>query len=146
MPKKLHFLLADDDPDDRKFFEMVLESLSDTKLTTVKDGEELIRYLLKNTSNLPDVLFLDVNMPRKNGAECLKEIKQNEKLKKLPVIIYSTSLHEDLADQFYNEGAHYYIKKGDLNDLEILLKRAIKLFSQEKIVYPERDAFVFTII
>jgi len=146
MPKKLHFLLADDDPDDRKFFGMVLETLTPAKLTTVNDGEELMQYLLKNSSRLPDVLFLDVNMPRKNGAECLVEIKQNEKLKSLPVIIYSTSLHEDMADKFYNEGAHYYIKKGDLNDLEKLLKKVIRLFSKEKIGQPKRDAFIFTIL
>lgn len=147
MPKTLHFLLADDDSDDRMFFRMVLKTLApEMKFSAVEDGEELMGFLLKNQSRLPDVLFLDVNMPRKNGAECLREIKQNEKLKNLPVIIYSTSLHEDMADKFYNAGAHYYIKKGDLDDLEKFLKKIIKLFSVEKVVSPKRDAFILTML
>jgi DNA-binding NarL/FixJ family response regulator len=76
-------------------------------------------------------------------VECLDEIKHNDELKQLPVIMYSTSLHKDVADQFYNAGAHYYIQKGDLNDLEKFLKKVIRIFSQEKIVYPAREAFIF---
>jgi DNA-binding NarL/FixJ family response regulator len=82
-------------------------------------------------------------MPKKNGAECLAEIKQNDELKSLPVIMYSTSLHEDIADQFYAPGAHYYIQKGDLNELEKFLKKVIKIFSRDKIPRPTRDAFIF---
>ncbi|MDF2436178.1 MAG: response regulator rcp1 [Bacteroidota bacterium] len=144
MQKKLHFLLADDDPDDRTFFEITLKSLSPgAKLETVKDGAELLKFLEKNKKHLPDVLFLDINMPKKNGAECLAEIKRNDDLKKLPVIMYSTSLHEDAADQFYAKGAHYYIQKGDLNELEKLLKKVIKIFSRENIARPSREEFIF---
>ncbi|MCE3279307.1 MAG: rcp1 2 [Bacteroidetes bacterium] len=145
MPKKLHFLLADDDSDDRLFFEMVLNSLPEpTQLRTVQDGEELMEYL-KKTKTLPDVLFLDINMPRKNGAECLVEIKKNEKLKNLPVVIYSTSLHPEMADKFYENGAHYYIKKGDLEDLEKILKKMVTIFSAKEIIYPKRNDFILTI-
>ncbi|MCW3101663.1 MAG: response regulator rcp1 [Bacteroidetes bacterium] len=143
MPKNLHFLLADDDKDDRSFFEMVLSALApEVKLTTVQDGEELMEFLLKNSSRLPDVLFLDINMPRKNGAECLQEIMQNEMLKALPVIMYSTSLHPEVAEQFHKDGAWYYIQKGDLNELERYLKKVLKLFSRGKMVYPGKDAFI----
>jgi CheY-like chemotaxis protein len=145
MPKKLHFLLADDDSDDRLFFGMVLNSLpGGTHLTTVRDGEELMDHL-KKTKTLPDVLFLDINMPRKNGAECLVEIKKNAKLKNLPVVMYSTSLHPEMADKFYENGAHYYIKKGDLEDLEKILKKMVTIFSAQKIIPPKRDEFIFTI-
>ncbi|MGZ3902669.1 MAG: response regulator, partial [Bacteroidia bacterium] len=95
----INILLADDDKDDRYFFEKALKTLSiKAQLTISEDGEKLMAYLLKHSEKLPDVLFLDLNMPRKNGAECLTEIKLHEKLKKLPVIIYSTSLHDDVAD------------------------------------------------
>ena len=95
--KPLNVLLADDDADDCKFFKDALEELSpNTQLTIVGDGDELMNFLndavrAENFQPLPDVLFLDINMPRKNGFECLEEIKQNEKLKHLSVIMFSTS-------------------------------------------------------
>lgn len=84
--KKLSIILADDDIDDCLFFTEALEELKiNIQLKIVHDGEELMRQLaLKN--NKYDVLFLDLNMPRKNGFECLQEIKSNEKLISLPVI------------------------------------------------------------
>ena len=70
--KHLNLLLADDDIDDCSFFKEVLENLPiSTHLTTVHDGEQLIQLLAKETIELPHVLFLDLNMPRKNGFECL---------------------------------------------------------------------------
>src|SRR4051812_32115664 len=118
----LHILLADDDKDDRFFFGKALQAIPIlTDLVTVEDGKKLMEHLLKNPKRLPDVLFLDLNMPRKNGSECLAEIKDSPKIKQLPVIIYSTSLHEDVADLLYEKGAHYYIRKTDLTELEKIL-------------------------
>ena len=95
----INVLLADDDIDDRYFFDKVLKSLPvRTELATVEDGEKLMSYLAENSEKLPDILFLDLNMPKKNGSECLVEIKQDERLKKLPVIIYSTHRHEKDSD------------------------------------------------
>ncbi len=90
--KKMNILLADDDTDDCNFFKAALKSLPiPTDLTVVNDGEELMTYLSEKTEHLPNALFLDINMPRKNGFECLAEIKNNKKLKDLPVIMFSTS-------------------------------------------------------
>jgi CheY-like chemotaxis protein len=73
---ELRVLLADDDADDCLFFKEALEELPlSTSLTIVNDGDQLMKWLLKNTSRLPHVLFLDLNMPRKNGFECLTEIR-----------------------------------------------------------------------
>src|SRR4051812_8134138 len=122
MTELLHLLLADDDHDDRYFFDEARKvSTIVSDLQIVEDGEKLMTYLNKDTTHLPDVLFLDLNMPRKNGAECLHEIKSNNALKHLPVIIYSTSLNEDVADLLYKEGAHYYVQKAGLNELETTL-------------------------
>ncbi|MCX6351069.1 MAG: response regulator [Bacteroidetes bacterium] len=86
MTKPLNILLADDDIDDCRFFKQALEALPNTStFAEVHDGDELLNYLQKNEEQLPDVLFLDINMPRKNGFECLVEIKKNEKTKVLPV-------------------------------------------------------------
>jgi len=95
--KQLNILLAEDDQDDRDFFDNALKGIPiPTHLTTVCDGEQLMEYLYKNSEHLPDVLFLDLNMPRKNGFECLVEIKENEMLKDIPVVMFSTSYPRDI--------------------------------------------------
>lgn len=139
----LNILLADDDIDDLFFFKKALDTLTFlTQLRTVNDGQKLMNYLTENSTQLPDVLFLDLNMPRKNGAECLQEIKQNEKLKELPVIIYSTSLHEDIADLLYKNGAHFYIRKGSLQELENNLHNILTLMAEKKFFIPSRNKFI----
>ena len=110
--KQLNILLADDDLDDCRFFKEALEALPlTTKLTTVNDGEELMTYLLENTDHLPHVLFLDINMPRKDGFECLTEIKNNDTLKDLPVVMFSTSGAQDKISILFKTGADVYIRK-----------------------------------
>ena len=110
--RPLQLLLADDDQDDCFLFEEALIEIEvPTHLTMVNNGEQLMQLLAKTTDDLPDVLFLDLNMPRKNGFQCLDEIKQNEKLKNLLVIIFSTSFQENIADQLYKSGAQHYICK-----------------------------------
>jgi CheY-like chemotaxis protein len=87
-------VLADDDPDHAFLFRIVLEQVDPSKeLVIVNDGEQLMN-LLKST--VPDVLFLDLSMPNKNGYDCLSEIKQDPRLEQLPVVVYSTS--SDIAD------------------------------------------------
>lgn len=110
--KDKYILLADDDQDDRFFFNEALKGLQiKTSLTTVGNGEELIKWLTSRTQQLPDIIFLDLNMPRKNGSECLVEIKANALIRHIPVIIYSTALYDGIADLLYKNGAHYYLKK-----------------------------------
>lgn len=107
-----HILLADDDKEDCLFFKEALKELSIvTNLTMVHDGEQLMQLLTDASFELPQVLFLDLNMPRKNGFSCLEEIKGDDRLKSLPVIIFSTPCEQDVADQLFDFGAHLYICK-----------------------------------
>lgn len=141
--KILNVLLADDDQDDRFFFQKALDILEfPSYLKTVRDGEQLMNYLDEYSDSLPDVLFLDLNIPRKNGSECLKEIKANDKLKALPVVIYSTSLNETIADVLYSQGAHYYIQKCEFAQLKMLLNKILTEMIEKKFVRPARDEFV----
>jgi len=143
----IKIVLADDDRDDRFFFEKALKELPiQTVFETVEDGEKLISYLLKGTQNLPDVLFLDLNMPRKSGSECLALIKKNEKLKNLPVIIYSTSLHEDVADLLYKNGAHYYVRKADFTELKKVLLHVLTLLVDKKFKRPVKNEFIISLV
>ena len=139
----LHILLADDDEDDRFFFAKALEELSiETKLTTVNNGEKLMAHLDKNSEKLPDILFLDLNMPCKNGSECLMEIKANKNIKDFPVIIYSTSLNDEIADILYRNGAYYYMQKCGLQQLVAQLERVLAMFIEKNHERPPRSKFL----
>ncbi len=110
-PLTFSIILADDDKDDCELFKEILEELPfNTALTTFHNGEHLMQMLHKKSTELPHAIFLDINMPRKNGFECLTEIKSNEKLMHIPVIIYSTSYEQEVADLMYKNGAQFYIR------------------------------------
>lgn len=140
-----NLLLADDDEDDCAFFKEALDELSFTaSLVTVNDGVQLMNFLADNfATNLPDILFLDLNMPRKNGSECLTEIKEKEELKDLPVIIFSTSLDNDIVDQMFEKGATYYIRKpGEFSKLKKVIENALIIASQNNLKQPLREHFI----
>jgi CheY-like chemotaxis protein len=114
----LKIILAEDDADDRFFFAKALNEIAiDTHLTIVHDGEALMEYLSKHLQNLPDVLFLDLSMPRKSGFECLTEIKDELQLMDLPVIMFSTAYPRDfkyeqsIISMLMNIGANDFIRK-----------------------------------
>ncbi len=127
----LNILLADDDAADRILFK---EAFGELKIKTVvrmvNNGEELMDYLTKKESPMPQIIFLDLNMPRKNGQECLKEIRSNKEFKEISIIIYSTSASEnDITETFLN-GANVYIKKpSDYNQLKQVLAKAVSASS-----------------
>ncbi|WP_159949491.1 response regulator [Polaribacter septentrionalilitoris] len=119
--KEIYILLADDDEDDRLFFTDALDELKiKTKVKTFNDGVALMNYLNDKSNLLPSILFLDLNMPKKSGVECLSEIKKDDYFKDIAIAIYSTSASEaDIEDTFVL-GANIYIKKP--NDYKKLKK------------------------
>jgi len=137
-------LLADDDSDDCIFFKDALDDLPvSVNLITVKDGVELMQTLSSNTLQLPDILFLDLNMPRKTGFECLSEIKENERLKHLPIVILSTSLDMKVVNSLHDMGAHYYIRKpGEFKQLKKLIHEAILITSKKNTQRPAKENFI----
>jgi CheY-like chemotaxis protein len=126
---ELYVLLADDDDDDRLFFKDAIDKVKvKTVVNMVNDGVELMEYLNNSTTRLPNLVFLDLNMPRKGGMECLKEIRANNELKDLSIAIYSTSgLEKDIEETFIN-GANIYIKKpNDFEELKKILATVINI-------------------
>ena len=145
---QLNILLADDDKDDCLFFEeAIAELLPSTNFTAVHDGEQLMQLLTNETNKLPDVLFLDLNMPRKNGFECLAEIKQNKKLKDLPVVIFSTSFEQQVVNLLYDNGAQYFIRKPSEFALfkKIILHMLAHIIYAGNITQPAKENFVITV-
>ena len=145
--KHLNILLADDDTDDCIFFKDALTDLViTTNLITVHDGEQLMQLLANEPREHIDVLFLDLNMPRKNGFECLSEIKSSEKLKQLPVIIFSTSFEQEVVNSLYKNGAQYFIRKPSVfSDFKTIIYQTLLNIAQSNISQPTKEKFVLTV-
>ncbi len=145
--KHLTILLADDDIDDCSFFRIAAEELiQPTNIKVVHDGEKLMQLLTSESYQLPHALFLDLNMPRKNGFECLSEIKLNETLRILPVIIFSTSYEKEVINQLYKNGAHYFIRKpSEFLQFKKIIQQTLTLISKENSSQPSRENFVLTV-
>lgn len=115
----VRILLADDDDDDCMLAQEALaESDGAFDLRVVRDGEELMDYLhhrgnyaIANLAPRPNLILLDLNMPKKDGREALKEIKGNERLRQIPVVILTTSNAEEDVHRCYELGANSFIIK-----------------------------------
>jgi len=121
--------MADDDEDDRLFFKEAFEEIKiKNQVRFVNDGIELMNHLAENGHQLPHILFLDLNMPRKNGIECLMEIRSKSELQNIAIAIYSTSSSEQDIEDTFVKGANVYIKKpSDFNTLKRILEEVIKV-------------------
>jgi len=143
----INITLADDDEDDRLFFTDAFNELKiNTRVTTFNDGVELMNYLNDENSVLPNVLFLDLNMPRKNGIECLLEIKKNERFHDIAIAIYSTSSSDEHVEETFVNGANIYIKKpSDFNTLKKVLSDVVTLNWQYHTSGLNKDNFLLRI-
>lgn len=123
----IRITLADDDEDDRLFFTDAFEELKiNTIVNTVNNGRELLNYLEHPEAVLPNIIFLDLNMPILNGIECLKEIKRNEKFNDIAIAIYSTSSSDQDVENTFVLGANIYIKKpSNFNELKKILSDVV---------------------
>lgn len=144
--QNINILLADDDQADCHLFKDALEELPvSAHLTIVHNGEKVIEELTKQGNKLPDVLFLDLNMPRKNGFATLGEIKRNNVLQKLPVIIFSTSSELEAVKRVFRDAAHYYIcKPDDFSQLKKVIYEALTLITQRDNSLPLKENFRIT--
>ncbi|MHA2182806.1 MAG: response regulator [Promethearchaeota archaeon] len=116
MSKKIDILLVDDSEDDVFMFTNFFEESNVFNIVQVlSNGEDAVNYLKKKdkyqNSITPDLIVLDINMPIKGGIEVLKEIKMDNSLKNIPVIIHTTSSREEDIIKSYQEGASSYIRK-----------------------------------
>jgi len=108
---KKKIMLAEDDEEDVDLFKDVLSDLAiDVNLQVATNGVELMK-ILEGTEIFPELIFLDLNMPFKNGMLCLQEIKTNQLWKNIKVVILSTSSHQDQIKAAYDKGADFYMTK-----------------------------------
>ncbi|MFP5439284.1 MAG: response regulator [Bacteroidia bacterium] len=117
--------LIDDDEDDRDIFEMALRNaFPDVKCSSICNAIKALEEL--NNENRPDYIFIDLNMPRMSGKECLTALKGQPALSGIPAIIYTTSSHYNDIQELEKLGAnHYLVKPDSLNKLTFVLKEIL---------------------
>ena len=120
------FLLIDDDVDDSELFREALQELDPTiPIHFAENGEEAFK-LLEHISK-PNIIFLDINMPRMNGWECLKKLKSKTIYADIPVIMYSTSSHQREVDMAIHLGAlSFFTKPHSYKDLKQMVKGIVE--------------------
>lgn len=142
--KPITILLAEDDPDDRL---MAVEALEESRLANdlhiVEDGEELMDYLyrhgkfesLKNWF-LPGLILLDLNMPKKDGREALREIKADPNLRRIPIVVLTTSDEEEDIYRTYDLGVNSFITKPVSFESLVEIMKLLKLYWFEIVELP----------
>ena len=121
-------LLIDDDQDDSELFKEAIEELQpDISFHHIEDGKQAIQELINHRTLMPDLIFLDINLPRISGWECLKQFKEEQHLQTIPVIIYSTSSQLKEKETANQLGAAGFITKPD--DYQVLKKMLQKILT-----------------
>lgn len=135
--------LADDDSEDREFFAEALKEIDPSaRLVTSRNGAELMELLQKEVAILPDIIFLDLNMPLKDGYECLEELKQDERLKDTIVVIFTTSCIKEDIDMTYEKGASLFVTKpNDYHGLIDIIKKVFYICRENGCVQPAKREF-----
>ena len=136
-----HVLLAEDDNDDYYIFSLAIEQIPFTVLLTRAENGELLMKLLDEKT--PDILFLDMLMPCKDGHQCLKEIRSNKKYDSLPIIVYSSLKDLKNIELCYREGSNLYaIKPNSFEELKTVLERILSIDWKKVLYFPKRSDFV----
>lgn len=139
--KETNLLIAEDDDEDFMFFSMAVQEVEiAVALTRAENGEMLLRIL---EENIPDMLFLDFQMPVMSGRACLKEIRANQRYDHLPVIMYTSFSDLESIEYCFREGANLYSLKPDsLTALTEILKRILAIDWKRAMYYPTKSEFV----
>jgi CheY-like chemotaxis protein len=147
LDRHITILMADDDEDDRFMAEEALGELDlSADIRFVEDGEALIEYLSGSGAEVagqravrPDLILLDLNMPRKDGREALKEIKADPDLRKIPVVILTTSRAEEDIARTYSMGANSFITKPDSFDDLLRVMSSLSQYWFKLVSLPSQD-------
>ena len=126
--KGLIIYLVDDDKDDRDWFcEALAEQKTDAKIKTFENGVDLMSDLLDKEKVLPDIIFLDLNMPLMNGEECLSDIRGEKEFSNIRLIIYSSYFDGEKIQLLQKKGADHYLRKPkSIQELKQSIERYIQ--------------------
>lgn len=139
----LNVLLVDDDSEESYLFNEALEHAHlNIHLSRATDGNDLIHYLL--TQHTPDLVFMDINMPYKDGLEALTEIRSYPQFRNLPLVIYSTTKNEASINACYEKGANLFVIKPDDFDEMMNVVKKVCTYDWNNYTKPSRKDFVIT--
>lgn len=143
-PDRQYIIFTDDDSDDRFFFnEAFSEIKMNLDLLMFASGINMLEFLSRAKVILPQLIFLDLNMPGKNGIECLSELKQTEYLKDIPVVIYSTSDSQKDIDICLHLKAHMYIRKpSELPHIKSIIQKVLVTDFASKLSLPAKEKYL----
>jgi DNA-binding response OmpR family regulator len=130
MQEKIVCFLIDDDDDDQEIFSLAVSNIDDQiKCVTANDGVEALKMLNQDTQFKPNFIFLDLNMARMNGKDCLVELRRMDRLKDVPVIIYSTSSEQrDIQETRQLGATDYIVKPPSMTMLEKRLEQVLRKY------------------
>lgn len=135
LKKSLDIIITEDDPDDRLLiFEALKENQWPGQITFAEDGELLLQELKtrKAKSNLPALIFLDLNMPRMDGRQALEQIKGDKELKHIPIIVLTTSnAHEDILFSYQSGSNTYFTKPSKFSELSAIIQSVKGYWSRQ---------------
>jgi len=128
MHEKITCFLIDDDDDDQEIFSLALNNIDEAiNCVMANDGIDALNKLSLDDNFTPDFIFLDLNMVRMNGRECLIQIKKIQRLQEVPIIIYSTSSEQkDISETKLLGAADYIIKPPSMTQLEKRLEQVLR--------------------
>jgi CheY-like chemotaxis protein len=138
-----HVLMAEDDDEDFYIFSLAIKELTiKVVLTRAENGDILLQLLDEKN---PDIVFLDLLMPCKDGRTCLKEIRSNKKYDTIPIVVYSSLSDLKSIEFCYREGSNLYaIKPSTLNELKTVLEKIFSIDWKKMLYFPPRSKFVVT--
>jgi len=137
-----YVLLAEDDDDDYLIFSLAVNDITSVRveLKRAENGDILMRLL---DEKHPDLLFLDLLMPCKDGRQCIREIRANSKFDSLPIIVYSSMSDLESIEFCYREGTNLYARKpSSLSDLKSILEKIFAMDWKRMLYYPPMSQFV----
>jgi CheY-like chemotaxis protein len=124
---EINIIHVDDDEDDRELFKEALMRIPKfTRLRSFMDCESMVRALLKKSESIPfpNIVFLDINMPVKSGISCLKELREDKRYERTPVVMFTTSARPSDVQEARKSGANLFlIKPPDFNELISMLNK-----------------------
>ena len=136
-------LLAEDDIDDVLSFDLAMKEMSFSFILRNADNGDLLFVLLKE--RIPDILFLDILMPCKDGVTCIIEIRRNKDYNHMPVIMYTAMNSEEYIEDSYKNGANFYLlKTNSIHELSEKLKKIFSVDWKNFMYYPPKQQFVLS--
>ncbi|MEO6489697.1 MAG: response regulator [Ferruginibacter sp.] len=140
----LHILLIDDDEDDKELFRAAFKEVApESVVSTANSIDELLKNIDSLNSELPDIIFLDLSMPKMDGFECLDLIKSINPLNNIPVFIYSTSVNPAHLELTYEKGAsRYFQKPNSFDGIKSLITRMLLMAPESYLPQTKWDDFL----